>query len=179
VWNAFGAMFYFYNLQIVVAPYPEYLSGRWMFTPLLVAVDRGAVLYDVAAACVALLGFRVPQRIRFAVVIAGIVLPEIARLIVLRRDPSLHSVYLVYFRTDLHMDGLMWGALAAMLIDARLIPTGQLRKLISWAAPTTLAMIILIASQNRLPDGRFGRFGVSLVGGVVGRVDLRSGLLPD
>jgi peptidoglycan/LPS O-acetylase OafA/YrhL len=25
-------------------------------------------------------------------------------------------------------------------------------------------MIILIASQNWLPDGRFGRFGVSLVG---------------
>jgi hypothetical protein len=62
------------------------------------------------------------------------------------------------------MDGLMFGALAAMLIDAQLIPTGQLRKLISWAAPLALVMIILIASQNWLPDGRFGRFGVSLVG---------------
>ncbi len=111
-----------------------------------------------------LLGFRVPQRIKFAIVAVGIVLPEIARLIVLTRDPSLHSVYSVYFRTDLHMDGLMWGALAAMLIDAQLIPTGRLRKIISWAAPPALTMIILIASQNWLPDGRFGRFGVSLVG---------------
>jgi peptidoglycan/LPS O-acetylase OafA/YrhL len=50
------------------------------------------------------------------------------------------------------------------MIDARLIPTGQLRKIISWGAPLAFALIVLIASQNWLPDGRFGRFGVSLVG---------------
>jgi peptidoglycan/LPS O-acetylase OafA/YrhL len=111
-----------------------------------------------------MLGLRVPLRIRFLIVAAGIVLPEIARLVVLSRDPSLHSVYMVYFRTDLHMDGLMWGALAAMLIEARLIPTGPLRKIIAWGAPLALAGLIAIASQNWLPDGRFGRFGVSLVG---------------
>jgi len=57
----------------------------------------------------------------------------------------------------------MWGALAAMLIDARMIPTGRLRTTISWAAPLALAAILGVASQNWLPDGRFGRVGVSLV----------------
>jgi peptidoglycan/LPS O-acetylase OafA/YrhL len=164
IWNAIGAMFYFYNWQIVVAPYPEYLSGRWMFTHFWSLSIEEQFYTTWPLLVLLLLSFRMPQRIRFAVVIAGIVLPEIVRLIVLRRDPSLHSVYMVYFRTDLHMDGLMFGALTAMLIDDRLIPTGRLRKPIAWAAPLALVMIILIASQNWLPDGRFGRFGVSLVG---------------
>ena len=34
LWNAIGAMGYFYNWQIVVAPFPDYLGGRWMFTHL-------------------------------------------------------------------------------------------------------------------------------------------------
>jgi peptidoglycan/LPS O-acetylase OafA/YrhL len=164
IWNAFGAMFYFYNWQIVVAPYPEYLSGRWMFTHFWSLSIEEQFYTTWPLLVLLMLGLRVPLRIRFLIVAAGIVLPEIARLVVLSRDPSLHSVYMVYFRTDLHMDGLMWGALAAMLIEARLIPTGPLRKIIAWGAPLALAGLIAIASQNWLPDGRFGRFGVSLVG---------------
>jgi peptidoglycan/LPS O-acetylase OafA/YrhL len=162
IWNAFGAMFYFYNWQIVVAPYPEYLSGRWMFTHFWSLSIEEQFYTTWPLLVLLMLGLRVPLRIRFLIVAAGIVLPEIARLVVLSRDPSLHSVYMVYFRTDLHMDGLMWGALAAMLIEARLIPTGPLRKIIAWGAPLALAGLIAIASQNWLPDGRFGRFGASV-----------------
>jgi peptidoglycan/LPS O-acetylase OafA/YrhL len=164
LWNAIGALFYFYNWQIVIAPFPDYLSGRWMFTHLWSLSIEEQFYTSWPLIVLLLFRFRTPRWAKISVVIAGIVLPEIARVILWRRDSSLHSVYLLYFRTDLRMDGLMWGALAAMLIDARLIPTGQLKDVVSWAAPVAFVMLVLIAAQEWLYNGRLFLFGFSLVG---------------
>jgi peptidoglycan/LPS O-acetylase OafA/YrhL len=164
LWNAIGAMGYFYNWQIVVAPFPDYLGGRWMFTHLW-SLSIEEQFYTTWPLIVLLLWrFRAPRWAKFSVVAAGIVLPEIARSVLWRYDSSLHSVYLLYFRTDLRMDGLMWGALAAMLVDAGLVPTGRLKKLVAWAGPLALSALVLIAAQEWLYDGRLFLFGFSLVG---------------
>ncbi len=77
-----------------------------------------------------------------------------------RRDPSLA----VYFNTFYRLDGLMWGALAAMLIDADILPYGKARQFFSHFAIVALAILLIIAWPEGLKSGFLYLIGFALAG---------------
>jgi peptidoglycan/LPS O-acetylase OafA/YrhL len=92
-----------------------------------------------------------------AVIVAGILAPAIARLILYR-----HEFLWGYFRTDLRFDMLMWGAGAAWLI-AR-VNFERVAGAFSWAGMVALATLIAMAKFNLFATGFLTLGGYTLVG---------------
>jgi peptidoglycan/LPS O-acetylase OafA/YrhL len=154
--NAVGAAFYFFNWLMVT----DLAHHQWMFSHLwsLSVEEQFYIAWPLVV--LLLFSYGSPKWLRFAVVIAGIAIPSLARAIAWTNEHSLH----LYFRTDLRFDGLMWGALAALLIDAGYYPPSRLRIALRWIAPLALIFLFVIASFDGLSNGFLYLIGFSFVG---------------
>lgn len=158
LWNAFGAIFYFFNWQLVAA-FPDYLQHQWMLSHVwsLSVEEQFYIVWPLTILGLLKFGSR---KLMFGVALAGIVIPATARAILWQHEHTLQ----IYFRTDLRFDGLMWGAFTAMLIDAKIYPTEALRPHVSRAAIIGLIGLLTIASFDGMGNGFLYVAGFALVG---------------
>ncbi len=154
--NALWVAGYVYNWRIITSQ-PTWLDHHWMFSHVwsLSVEEQFYIVWPLV-----LIGLlRARQRVRFAVVIALIIAPTIARAALWLYEPSIHW----YFNTFVRFDGLMWGALAAMMVDAGYIPRGRGKQHTSWLGPLAFAALIGIATMEGM-NGELYLFGFALVG---------------
>jgi peptidoglycan/LPS O-acetylase OafA/YrhL len=158
LWNATGVLLYFFNWQLITAV-PDLYNHQWMFSHVwsLSVEEQFYIVWPTVLIAAFAFG---STRSRFAIVGFGIVLPTIARAIMWRRDHSL----VVYFNTFCRLDGLMSGALAAMLIDARLLPNIKMHQLVSHSTVAALGLLLIIAWPEGLTNGFLYLIGFALVG---------------
>lgn len=159
LYNSFGVLLYWFNWQIVWE-FPNYLNHQWMFSHVwsLSVEEQFYIFWPFVLIVVFFL--RLPKKIHFGIVIAGIVVPAIARAILWHRTPTLS----IYFQSHLRMDGLMWGALTALLIDAKVLPQNSIKQCISFLTIAALGGLFYIASFEGLSNGFLYRVGFVLVG---------------
>jgi peptidoglycan/LPS O-acetylase OafA/YrhL len=158
LYNAVGVLAYFFNWQLV-AEFPDYLNHQWMFSHVwsLSVEEQFYIFWPVIV--IALFKFNANTLVKFGIIIAGIALPAIFRSYLWLQDPSLS----LYFRSDLRMDGLMWGALAALMVDKKIVPNESKMRTLSLATVPALLGILLIASFDGM-GGFLYLIGFSLVG---------------
>ncbi|MBN8934185.1 MAG: acyltransferase, partial [Rhizobium pusense] len=159
VWNSIGTLLYFFNWQVVWEA-PNVLNHERMYSHIwsLSVEEQFYTVWPLMV--VGMFTFGAPRRAWLALALLGIFVPSVWRALRWLQEPS-PSVYL---QTHLRADGLMWGALAAILIDLRIMPTGKLRKLASWAGFPALLGLFAIASFEGLKNGFFYLAGFALVG---------------
>jgi peptidoglycan/LPS O-acetylase OafA/YrhL len=157
--NAMWVAGYVYNWKIIWL-FPNWLEHQWLFSHVwsLSVEEQFYIVWPVVT--LSMLYFGASQRTRFAIVIAGIVLPAMFRAVLWNRDPTLAW----YFNTFLRLDGLMWGAFAAMLIDAGFLPTDRLKVHVARLAPVAFVAVVAIATREGLNSGFFYQFGFTLAG---------------
>ena len=159
IWNSIGALLYFFNWQVVWEA-PNVLNHERMYSHIwsLSVEEQFYTVWPLVV--VGMFTFGAPRRAWLALALAGIFVPSVWRALRWLQEPS----PLVYVQTHLRADGLMWGALAAILIDLRIVPTGKLRKVASWAGVPALLGLFVIASFEGLENGFFYLVGFALVG---------------
>lgn len=91
----------------------------------------------------------------------GIIAPAVGRALLWRSGPSLE----IYFRSDLRMDGLVWGAMLAYLAHHKMLPTGvEVRRYAGLAGFSVLCVFLNMSRFDTLSDGTLYRWGFTLVG---------------
>jgi peptidoglycan/LPS O-acetylase OafA/YrhL len=157
--NAMWVAGYAFNWKII-SLFPNWLEHQWLFSHVwsLSVEEQFYIVWPIIT--LSMFCFGASQRTRFAIVIAGIVLPAIFRAVLWNRDPTLAW----YFNTFLRFDGLMWGAFAAMLIDAGFLPTDRLKVHVARLAPVGFVGLVAIATREGLSSGFLYQFGFTLAG---------------
>jgi peptidoglycan/LPS O-acetylase OafA/YrhL len=107
---------------------------------------------------------RLSRKLVAILLLLGLALPAIGRLALWNDGPS----HFLYVRTDLRLDGLVWGVLAAYVAQ-RFQPRLISRFILGWSAVAALVVLLWLSSQDliykpRLYDGFLYRGGFSLVG---------------
>lgn len=158
LYNAFGVLAYFFNWQLV-SEFPNYLNHQWMFSHVwsLSVEEQFYIFWPLIV--IATFKLRASNTVKFSIVIAGIVLPAFFRAYLWLKEPSLS----LYFRSDLRMDGMMWGALAALLIDNKVFPNESGMKILSLATIPAFVGLLYIASFDGM-GGFLYLIGFTLVG---------------
>lgn len=159
LYNAFGVLAYFFNWQLV-SEFPNFLNHQWMFSHVwsLSVEEQFYIFWPLIV--ITTFKLNASNTAKFSIVLAGIVLPSIFRAALWLKDPSLS----IYFRSDLRMDGLMWGALAALMIDCKVFPNEAGRRALSLATIPAVIGLFYIASFEGLANGFLYLVGFTLVG---------------
>jgi peptidoglycan/LPS O-acetylase OafA/YrhL len=157
--NAVGVIFYYFNWQLV-SEFPNYLRHEWMFSHVwsLSVEEQFYIVWPLAI--LVLLKVRAPYWLIYTIVIAGIVASAGARAFMWQQVHSLEP----YFRTDTRADGLMWGALCALIIHQGLVPRESWRQAIGVLAVVSLGAILLISGFEGLQNGFLFLIGFCAVG---------------
>jgi peptidoglycan/LPS O-acetylase OafA/YrhL len=108
-----------------------------------------------------LLRLKASKPLMLAFFAAGILAPAAGRLMLWHAGPSLE----LYFRTDLRVDALMWGAMLAWLAHNEMISADvRLRRFAGLAGFAALCAFFYMAKYELLSGGFFYRWGFLLVG---------------
>lgn len=108
-----------------------------------------------------LLRIRAPKPAMLAFFAVGIIAPAVARAALWREGPSLE----LYFRSDLRVDGLLWGSALAWFAHHKILPDGQeVRRYAGLAGFAALATFIYFSQFDSLTNGANYRYGFSMVG---------------
>ena len=168
--NAVGVLFYYFNWQLV-SEFPNYLHHEWMFSHVwsLSVEEQFYIVWPLAI--LLLLKLRSPKWLIYAIVIGGIFSSATARAVMWAHVQSLEP----YFRTDTRADGLMWGALCALVINQGLKPSEAWKPTVRGLAVVSLAAILAISAFEGLNNGflfligfwAVGLFSAALIYGVI------------
>ena len=123
--DAGSILLYFFNL-LLVHQWPHIDQHQYLFTHVwsLSVEEQFYLVWPFLL--VALHKLRAPLVAVPLIAMAGIIYPGIARWMAYHGGPALD----LYFRTDLRIDGLMWGALVAWLTQNCFIPSAAYRGLV-------------------------------------------------
>lgn len=108
-----------------------------------------------------LLRLRAPRIAMIAFFAAGIIAPAAGRALLWEHGPSPE----IYFRSDLRVDGLMWGAALAWLAHQNLIPANlEVRRYAGLVGFSALSLFLYLSQFDMVSDGSNYQWGFSLVG---------------
>jgi peptidoglycan/LPS O-acetylase OafA/YrhL len=136
--NAQAIVLYYWNWVLVLHYGEPGWTYVWFFGHLwsLSVEEQFYIAWPFVISALLML----PRRAFPAVLIVGIVGSAVARLLLWDDQ----HIFNLYFRTDLHSDGLLWGALGAWIVASGWRPDVQARKLsIAGAA----AMVLFVAAS--------------------------------
>jgi peptidoglycan/LPS O-acetylase OafA/YrhL len=160
-------MFYYYNWHLVW-PIPH-LATSFMHLHLWSLSIEEQFYLVWPALLLLLLWWHASKRVTWGMLAVAVIAPALARIAVWHLyDPAewwgrFRSIW-IYFRTDLRIDALMWGAALAWLLYQGYKPGNRMRAAVAWGSVAAFAGLIVYASFHSFMNGIFHRGGMSLVG---------------
>ncbi|UEM08247.1 acyltransferase [Bradyrhizobium barranii subsp. barranii] len=141
--NARSIVFYYWNWTLAFNYGATGWTYQWVFGHLwsLSVEEQFYLLWPFVLTLA--LPFR---RLFLVLLLVGIAAPPIARLLVYDQA----RIFNLYFRTDLHFDGLMWGALGAWIVANGWTPSGRTSAIVG---PAALAGFMAAASLEFFHSG--------------------------
>jgi peptidoglycan/LPS O-acetylase OafA/YrhL len=165
--DAWRVMFYYYNWHLVW-PIPH-LATSFMHLHLWSLSIEEQFYLVWPALLLLLLWWHASKRVTWGMLAVAVIAPALARIAVWHLyDPAewwgrFRSIW-IYFRTDLRIDALMWGAALAWLLYQGYKPGNRMRAAVAWGSVAAFAGLIVYASFHSFMNGIFHRGGMSLVG---------------
>jgi peptidoglycan/LPS O-acetylase OafA/YrhL len=165
--DAWRVMFYYYNWHLVW-PIPH-LATSFMHLHLWSLSIEEQFYLVWPALLLLLLWWHASKRVTWGMLAVAVIAPALARIAVWHLyDPAewwgrFRSIW-IYFRTDLRIDALMWGAALAWLLYQGYKPGNRMRAAVACGSVAAFAGLIVYASFHSFMNGIFHRGGMSLVG---------------
>lgn len=162
VWDALSVIFYGFNWRLVwlYSDDTGYFHNHMLSHFWSLSVEEQFYLIWPAL-LLTLLRSKASKPLMIAIFATGILAPTIARIMLRHDGPSLD----LYFRSDLRLDGLVWGSALAWLVHNDMILAGsRLRRFADLAGFTALCAFLYTSQYELLSDGSLYRWGFSLVG---------------
>lgn len=158
--DSLGVSFYYFNWVLVYSG-GNASAHQQMYTHLwsLSIEEQFYILWPAVLLMAAT--FRYPRAAFLSAIAAIISWPTIGRMLIWESGPSLD----LYFRTDLRVDSLMFGALASWLLHQGYWPKdAKTSHRLSIAGLVSLALFFVMARFNLLSNGFLYLGGYTLVG---------------
>lgn len=160
--DAASVLFYVFNWRLVdlYANGDGYFHNHMLSHYWSLSVEEQFYLLWPAM-LVLLLRLRVPAVPMLAFFAFGIIAPAVGRALLWQHGPSLE----IYFRSDLRVDGLVWGATLAWLAHHGMIPTDtEVRHYAGLIGASALGAFLYFSQFESISNGANYRYGFSMVG---------------
>lgn len=160
--DALAVLFYVFNWRLV----DLFETGRGVFHNHMLShywsLSVEEQFYLIwPALLLLLLRLRAPKAAMLAFFSAGIIVPAVARAVLWKHGASLE----LYFRSDLRVDGLLWGSALAWLAHHKMLPDGQeVRRYGGLVGFTALLVFLYFSQFDALTNGASYRYGFSMIG---------------
>jgi peptidoglycan/LPS O-acetylase OafA/YrhL len=155
--DAGSILLYFFNFRLV-SQMPDTNLHQWLFSHVwsLSVEEQFYLVWPFLLAGAYRFGVR--KRYLLALMIAGIVYPGVARWLLWDGTIALN----LYFRTDLRLDGLMYGALVAWLTEGGHTPSRKYARVVGLSGAAATVGLLVIGNHELLASGVAYRGGLSL-----------------
>jgi peptidoglycan/LPS O-acetylase OafA/YrhL len=152
---------YVYNWRLAFWLNPYGLGGNAMVNHLrsLSVEEQFYVLWPLLLLLILRSGL---SRYLMPVVLTlGVLGPWLGRIWLWKSGPQIQ----IYFSTQLHMDGLAWGATLAWIAYRGHLPTSEIaRRFLNIATYVALAVFLWLSLEERITNGQMYRWGFALIG---------------
>jgi peptidoglycan/LPS O-acetylase OafA/YrhL len=175
--DASSVLFYCYNFMILDW-LETHSSHEYMFIHLwsLSVEEQFYLVWPLTIAAIML--FYARQRLQAPILAIGICLPALCRAVSWKEA----DWFMLYARTDLRVDSLMWGAMVAWIVASKWRPRPIVARLLCWlSAAALIALFGLAKLPHAYYSGKFAFYGGYSLVAICSAVIIASaafGLLP-